>query len=183
MAETFAQYQARVLGYLGERDPLRVQRAAPAALERRLRGLSGALLTRRPAPMKWSIIEIVALMADAELAMGWRLRSMLATPGVALTWWDQDLWAERLGYAFGSAQEYAALFRALRRGNLRLLQSVPRERWDECYGVHEVRGRQSVAEFVSMEAAHDLAHLRQIDHILVDSKPRGSGRRRSGAAG
>jgi hypothetical protein len=25
--------------------------------------------------------------------MGWRLRNMLANPGVALTWWNQDVWA------------------------------------------------------------------------------------------
>jgi hypothetical protein len=36
----------------------------------------------------------------------------------------------------------------------------------EYYGVHEVRGRQTVEEFVRLEAAHDLNHLRQIDRIL-----------------
>jgi hypothetical protein len=28
--------------------------------------------------------------------MGLRLRNMLANPGVALTWWDEAAWAERL---------------------------------------------------------------------------------------
>ncbi len=60
----------------------------------------------------------------------------------------------------------AGVFRALRESNLRLLESVPRVRWGECYGVHEVRGRQTVEEFVRLEAAHDLNHLRQIDRIL-----------------
>ena len=87
-------------------------------------------------------------------------------PGVALTWWDQAVWAERLGYAQQEASRAAGLFRALRESNLRLLQSVPRARWVECYGVHEVRGRQTVEEFVRLEAAHDLNHLRQIDRIL-----------------
>jgi DinB superfamily len=166
VAETFAEYRARVLGLLGTRDPIRVQRATPTALERRLRALRPAVATRRPAPDKWSIAEIVAHLADAELAMGWRLRSMLATPGVALAWWDQDEWAARLGYAAQPVGESAALFRALRSANLRLLAGVPRSWWDECFGVHEVRGRQTVAEFVALEAAHDLNHLRQIDHIL-----------------
>jgi hypothetical protein len=56
--------------------------------------------------------------------------------------------------------------RALRESNLRLLESVPRARWVEFYGVHKVRGRQTVEEFVRLEAAHDLNHLRQIDRIL-----------------
>src|SRR5271167_3462535 len=70
------------------------------------------------------------------------------------------------GYALQDASLSAGVFRALRESNLRLLESVPRERWVECYGVHEVRGRQTVEEFVRLEAAHDLNHLRQIDRIL-----------------
>jgi hypothetical protein len=169
MPESFAEYQARILSYLGSRDPIRVQRLTPAALERRVIGVPRARLIRRPAPAKWSITEIVAHMADAELAMGWRLRGMLATPGVGLAWWDQDRWADRLAYAAGSARSATELFRALRLSNLRLLAAVPRSWWDKCYGVHEVRGRQTVAQFVALEAAHDLNHLRQIDRILAAS--------------
>ena len=174
-SESFAEYRARVLSYLGSRDPIRVQRGTPAALRRRLAGVARPTLTRRPAAAKWSIAEIVAHMADAELAMGWRLRGMLATPGVALAWWDQDRWASRLGYSMGPVGAALELFQALRQSNLRLLAAVPAEWWDECYGIHEVRGRQTVREFVAMEAAHDLNHLRQIDAILADV-----GRRRRG---
>ena len=166
MAETFEAYRNRVLSYLGDEEPIGVQQTTPSQLERRLRDLAPEELIRRPAPEKWSIAEIVAHLADAELAMGWRLRNMLASPGVALTWWDQAVWAERLGYAQQEASLSAGVFRALRESNLRLLESVPRARWAECYGVHEVRGRQTVEEFVRLEAAHDLNHLRQIDRIL-----------------
>jgi hypothetical protein len=34
------------------------------------------------------------------------------------------------------------------------------------YGVHDKRGRQSVGEFVVLEAAHDLNHLSQIHGLL-----------------
>ena len=67
-------------------------------LERLIRGVPRGVLTRRPGPGKWSIVEIVAHLADAELAMGWRLRSMLATPGVHLQWWDEQLWSEKCNY-------------------------------------------------------------------------------------
>ncbi|MGA8503313.1 MAG: DinB family protein, partial [Candidatus Sulfotelmatobacter sp.] len=126
--------------------------ATPSQLDRRLRDVAPQDLIRRPAPEKWSIAEIVAHLADAELATGWRLRNMLANPGVALTWWDQAVWAERLGYAQQEASLSAGVFRALRESNLRVLESVPRARWVECYGVHEVRGRQTVEEFVRLEA-------------------------------
>ena len=166
MAETFEAYRTRVLSYLGNEEPLGVQQATPSQLDRRLRDVVPEELIRRPAAEKWSIAEIVAHLADAELAMGWRLRNMLANPGVALPWWDQAAWAERLGYAQQDASLSAGVFRALRESNPRLLESVPRARWVECYGVHEVRGRQTVEEFVRLEAAHDLYHLRQIDRIL-----------------
>ena len=166
MAETFEEYRVRVLSYLGDRDPIVVQQATPSELDRRLRDVAPGELVRRPVPEKWSIAEIIAHLADAELAMGWRLRNMLANPGVALMWWDQAEWAERLGYAKQDANRSAADFRALRESNLRLLESAPRSRWVECYGVHEVRGRQTVEEFVRLEAAHDLNHLQQIDRIL-----------------
>ncbi len=168
MPETFAQYRKRILGYLGERDPIRIQRRTPARLERLVADLPRRLLTPRPAPGRWSVLEVIHHMADAELAMGWRLRNMLATPGLDLPWWDQDLWATRLGYAERRPGPALALFRALREGNLALLLGVPRRRWATGYGVHEVRGRQTVAEFVAMEAAHDLAHIRQI-RITVEA--------------
>lgn len=166
MGETFEEYRARVLGYLGDRDPIRVQQATPARLEALIKGVPRRVLGRRPARHKWSIIEIVAHMADAELAMAWRLRNMLASSGVRLPWFDQDIWATRLGYGATDPRRSAALFRCLRESNLALLRSVPRRRWRSCYGVHEVRGRQTVEEFVRLEAAHDLNHLRQIRAIL-----------------
>ena len=172
MPESFPEYQARVLGYLGSRDPVRVQRATPATLERRLRGVSRFKLIRRPSPTKWSVAEIVGHMADAELAMGFRLRGMLATPGVALSWWDQDKWANRLRYTARSTRESIALFRALRMSNLQLIAAVPRSWWDKCYGVHKLRGRQTVRQFIAMEAGHDLNHMLQIDRILRGELPR-----------
>ncbi len=97
MAETFEAYRTRVLSYLGDQEPIGVQRATPSQLDRRLRDVAPEELIRRPAPEKWSIAEVVAHLADAELAMGWRLRNMLANPGVALTWWDSG----RVGGALG----------------------------------------------------------------------------------
>ena len=166
MEETFEAYRNRVLSYLGDEEPIGVQQATPSQLDRRLRDVTPEELIRRPAPEKWSIVEIVAHLADAELAMGWRVRNMLSNPGVALTWWDEAQWAERLAYSVQPVRYSLRTFTALRESNLRLLESVDRSRWIECYGMHEVRGRQTVEEFVRLEAAHDLNHLMQIDEIL-----------------
>src|SRR4029079_1739852 len=129
MAETFEAYRNRVLSYLGDQDPIGVQQATPSQLEHRLRDVTPEELIRRPAPDKWSIAEIVAHLADAELAMAWRLRNMLADPGVTLAWWDAAVWAWRLSYAQQDVSLSAEVFRVLRESNLRLLESVPRARW------------------------------------------------------
>jgi hypothetical protein len=83
MAETFEAYRDRVLSYLGDEEPIGVHQTTPSQLERRLLDLPPEELIRRPAPERWSIAQIVAHLADAELAMGRRLRNMLANPGVA----------------------------------------------------------------------------------------------------
>ncbi|HEY2472690.1 MAG TPA: DinB family protein [Terracidiphilus sp.] len=134
MAETFEAYRTRLLSYLGDEEPIDVQQATPSELDRRLLDVGPEELIRRPRPEKWSIVEIVAHLADAELAMGWRLRNMLANPGVALTWWDQAVWAERLGYLQQDASLSAEVFLALRVSNLRLLESVPRAWWWSAMG-------------------------------------------------
>ena len=169
MSETFAQYRARVLGYLGSRDPIRVQRQTPRRLERFLTGRSRGVLTRRPAENKWSITEVVAHMADAELAMSWRLRNMISSPGVSLSWWDESVWASRLRYQQVPWRDSFERFKSLRLGNLALLRSLSPREWDVSYGTHKRRGRQTVRDFVILEAAHDLNHLRQIKSMLREA--------------
>jgi hypothetical protein len=115
MAETFEAYRTRVLSYLGDDEPIGVQHATPSQLDRRLRDVAPEELIRRPAPEKWSIAEIVARGTGDGVA----IRNMLANPGVALTWWDQAVWAVRLGYAQQDARFSAGVFRALRESRLR----------------------------------------------------------------
>jgi len=169
MPETFQQYRKRVLGYLemmGQQDPIKVQKATPAKLERLIKGVPRKVLQRRPAPGKWSVVEILGHLADAELAIAWRLRIMLAQSGAPLLWFDQDIWTKKFRHQSADPRKLIELFCVLRQSNLSLLKSVPRREWKRCYGIHEVRGRQTVADFVLMEAAHDLNHLQQIAGIL-----------------
>jgi uncharacterized damage-inducible protein DinB len=166
MTESFALYRRRVLGYLGARDPMRVLRATPGRLARQVEGHTRAALARRPAPLKWSVVEIVAHLADAELAFAWRIRSMVASPGVRLQWWDEHLWSEKSAYARTDVRDSLRTFGALRSSTLALLRRVPEPSLRAAYGIHEKRGRQTVHDFVVMEAAHDLNHLGQVRALL-----------------
>jgi len=90
MQETPQQYTERMLNHSRGKEPLRLQQATPRKLTALVKGLSKKQLTRRPAPGKWSIAEILAHLADAELVVGFRLRLMLASNGTPIQAFDQD---------------------------------------------------------------------------------------------
>ncbi|HEY2115594.1 MAG TPA: DinB family protein [Candidatus Angelobacter sp.] len=165
MQETVQEYTQRLLSYGEGKDPLRLQQAAPAKLALLLKGKTGKQLMRRPAPDKWSVAEIVAHLADAELAIAWRIRQILSTNAVPIQAYDQDLWAKTFDYAHRDPRQSLAGFRSLREANVALLKSVPRKLWGN-YGVHEERGNESISHVVRMVAGHDLNHLQQVQRIL-----------------
>jgi hypothetical protein len=168
MQETAQEYTQRLLSYGEGKDPLRLQQSAPAKLAALLKGKTGKQLMRRPAPDKWSVAEIVAHLADAELAIAWRIRQILSNNAIPIQAYDQDLWAQTFDYAHRDPRESLATYRTLREANLALLKSVSRKLWDN-YGVHQERGNESVSHVVRMVAGHDLNHLQQVEGILKGS--------------
>jgi hypothetical protein len=169
MQETAQEYTQRLLSYGDGKDPLRLQQAAPGKLAALVKGKTGKQLMQRPAPDKWSVAEILAHLADAELAISWRLRQVLANNAIPIQAYDQDLWARTFNYARRDPRQSLANFRSLREANLALLKSVPRKLWEN-YGVHAERGNESVSHIVKMVAGHDLNHLQQIHKILQESR-------------
>jgi hypothetical protein len=167
MQETVQDYTQRLLSYGEGKEPLRLQQAAPKKLALLLKGKTGKQLMRRPAPDKWSVAEIVAHLADAELAISWRIRQILSNNAVPIQAYDQAVWAKTFDYARRDPRQSLANFRTLREANVALLKSVPRKLWDN-YGVHEERGNESVSHVVRMVAGHDLNHLQQIQRILKE---------------
>jgi uncharacterized damage-inducible protein DinB len=165
MPETVQEYTNRLLSYADGKDPLRLQRAAPKKLAQLIKGKTKKQLMRRPAQDKWSIAEITAHLADAELAISWRIRQVLSNNAISIQAYDQDLWAKTFGYARRDPRQSVARFTSLREANLTLLKSVPRKLWDN-YGIHQERGNESVSHVVRMVAGHDINHLRQVEAIL-----------------
>jgi uncharacterized damage-inducible protein DinB len=164
MQETPQQYTQRILGYIEGQDGMRVQRATAKKLAALIRGKSRKQLSKQPAPGKWSIAEILAHLADTEIVVGWRLRQILSTNGTPIQAYDQDRWAAAFAYAKRDARLSLENFRRLREMNLALLQSVPKQLWDN-YGMHSERGKETVAHVVRMIAGHDVNHLRQVEAI------------------
>jgi hypothetical protein len=103
MQETPQEYRNRMLAHSQAGDPLKEGAAVPRKLERLLKGVPASKLRKRPAPGKWSIAEIVAHLADAELVRGYRMRMILGAPGTPIQAFNQDDWVAALHYTTISA--------------------------------------------------------------------------------
>lgn len=169
MNETTQQYVERILGYVQGQKPLEVQAATASTLETLVHGISSPKLGKRPAPEQWSVTEILAHIADAEVVCGWRLRAILGAPGTRIEAFDQNTWAVAGHYATRDPHDCIEQFRAMRKANLDLLRSLTPEQWKH-YGVHSERGEETVERIVRMIAGHDLNHLQQIERILASTR-------------
>jgi hypothetical protein len=166
MQKVFQDYVKRILGNIGKIDPVKSQAATPRRIERLIRGASSRSLRRRPAPGKWSVGEILAHLAEAELVSGYRMRTILSSSGTRIQAFDQDDWARNGRYNRQDPARSMELFRALREANLRMLRSLSPKEWKR-YGVHAERGNESIRKITTLIAGHDLNHLRQIEGILA----------------
>ena len=165
MYATPQDYIARMLQFVGNEDPMTILRDTPLRLVDLVEATDAAARARRPEPDRWSINEIVAHMADAELVNGYRLRMILATNGTPLQAFDQDAWASTFRYDACDAAESARLFAAYRTGTLRVLGLVDRALLEN-YGVHAERGRETLPHLLRFYAGHDRNHLDQIERII-----------------
>lgn len=158
-------YLNRIRDYAEGQDPLELQKQTPAVLAEFLAKASEEQLTRRPSRGKWSIGEILAHLAEDEIATAWRYRQMVEHTGLPLAGFDQDLWARMGDYASRVPHESLALFRLLRNANLQFLQKITPRQW-ECFGIHAERGRITIRDLVVHIAGHDANHIEQIRRIL-----------------
>jgi len=166
MKETPQQFTQRILSYVEGKQPLAVQAATAGKLDHLIKGVSTARLRQRPAPEKWSVNEIIAHLADAEIVGGFRLRFILGSPGAPIVAYDQDKWVTSGHYDQRDPRKSVEQFSVLRQWNLALLKSLTPEQWKH-YGMHSERGRESIEHMVRMFAGHDINHLQQIGEILA----------------
>jgi hypothetical protein len=166
MQETAQQYIQRVFSYLEGKQPLAVQAATAKKLERLVKGVPTSKLRKRPAPDKWSVSEIVAHLADAEIVIGFRMRLILGAPGTPIAAFDQDSWVTSGHYEKRDPRKSVEQFRVLRETNLALLKSLTPAQWKH-HGMHAERGQETIEHIVRMMAGHDINHLQQVERILA----------------
>jgi hypothetical protein len=163
-ARNAAAYINAVLELVGDREPAAILRETPSALSRAVAGLPAADLRQPEGPGKWSIVQILQHLGDAEMVWAWRVRLILAQDRPQLTGYDQDLWAERLHYGRADPAEAIELFTTVRRANLRLVDGASPADLKRV-GVHVERGEESLEHLCRLNAGHDLLHRRQVERV------------------
>jgi hypothetical protein len=163
--ETPEQYKTRILGLMADKDALSVQRETAAKLAKLVEGASREQLGKRPLPGKWSVSEILAHLAEAEVSCFWRYRQMIEHQGSTIIPFDQDLWYKLGDYSSRDPKDALHLFRLMRDANLRLFDNLTPEQW-QCGGVHTERGPMTVADLARQMAGHDINHLAQVEKLV-----------------
>lgn len=153
-------YIERILGYLGDQDPIAVLQQTPGKLEQVLETLTDFEASYEEG--KWTAREILAHLADVELLMGYRLRQAVSEANYVVQVMDQDTWAKR--YKKLEPSHSVETFRSLRSWNLALFSTFGLEDWNKEV-THPERGTETVDLMVSFLAGHDLNHVHQLEQI------------------
>jgi uncharacterized damage-inducible protein DinB len=147
---------------LGGRDAQAVIAETPVRLAKVLDGLSEPEIENRPAAGKWSVREIVAHLADCEIAWGWRLRQSLSEEHAVQQPFEQDTWARV--YTTYSLAEAWACFKALRAWNVAFVGALSETDRGKRY-THPERGEERLSTIVEIMAGHDLHHLESLEKL------------------
>lgn len=145
-----------------------MQRDTPRILAGLIEGVPDEVLSRQPAPGKWSVRSILAHMAEDELVSSWRYRQMIEHSGATILGFDQDEWARLGDYQTWTVQTGLEMFRLLREANLRMFGRLTAEQWRRS-GVHEERGKITVEGLARHMAAHDMNHIIQVRRLVEET--------------
>jgi hypothetical protein len=159
------EYKARLAAYVKDKDPIAMQHEAAGTLARLIEGVPTEKLKQSPARGKWSIVAILAHLAEDEFAGSWRYRQMIENSGTSLPPFDQDEWARLGDYDSWEPREALEMFRLLREANLRMFTKLTPEEWQR-FGTHSERGRMTVKDLAFQTAGHDVNHIEQVRRIL-----------------
>jgi len=121
-------------------------------------GLSQADLIARPIAGKWSTLEVVIHLADAEVAFADRVKRILAMDEPQLLAWHENKFIERLHYHDQSAEDAVKLVEAVRANTKRILDKASDADLQR-RGIHNDRGPQTVTDVLSYCVWHLNHHL------------------------
>jgi carbonic anhydrase/acetyltransferase-like protein (isoleucine patch superfamily)/uncharacterized damage-inducible protein DinB len=125
-----------------------------------------AVWRRAPGPGRWSALEVLCHLRDADGEVLWpRLERLLAEERPEFADVDMTGWDESRAYVRQAPAAVLEEWRAVRRRILARLAPLGRAEWARLAS-HSVRGPYPLAEMVRYFAEHDLSHRRQMAAAL-----------------
>ena len=97
------------------------------------------------------------------------MRLIAGASGTTVQPYDQDVWASMFRYAERDAKQSLEVFRVLRENNLAMLKNLSKDTWEH-YGMHQERGKETMAHVVRMFAGHDVNHVKQVEALAAQLK-------------
>jgi hypothetical protein len=156
---------------LDNREPISAMRDTVARIRARAHNWRPDQFERRYAPGKWDARQILTHLAQSEIALGYRARMALASPGYTAQSFDQDVWmsieAGRAGGSGGlSGAEALDAFLGLAAMNIALFASL-----SEADGAvalsHPEYGTLTVDWIIHQMAGHQIHHRTQLETIAT----------------
>jgi uncharacterized damage-inducible protein DinB len=151
-----------------EEQQARMERTA-GDLAAAIKGVSDTTLSKRPDEKNWSAKEVVCHLRDTEEAFMVRFQSVMVMDEPKFLAVEPDRVAIDRQYQRNDTQEALSTFRQRRVETLAFLRELKPPQWERG-GIHPVRGRMTVKDFVALMAWHDDNHLDQLRRAL-DGKP------------
>jgi uncharacterized damage-inducible protein DinB len=148
------------LHVLGDADAFATIQSTPARLATIYDALTPEETEARHAPGKWNLREIMAHLADCEIAWAWRLRYAYGAEAPVIQPFDQDSWAKP--YSAYTLAEARAAFNGLRAWNVALIGALTEADKAKIYK-HPERGEETLWTLVQIMAGHDLHHLKSLE--------------------
>jgi uncharacterized damage-inducible protein DinB len=135
-----------------------------AMLREAIEGLAEDELRYKPAPDKWSIHQILIHVTDSEISSTSRLKKVLAEEEPLLISFDQNAWANNLGYDLMDREQHLLLFKLLRSSMQTILDNLTSEQ-GERVGVYVDQGRFTFKQLLEYRVQHVRDHLAQIERV------------------
>ena len=146
-------------------------RRGPELVATIVTGAAGLELDFAPAPGKWTIRQILAHLADAEIAAADRFRRTIAEDNPVLMAYDQEAWTRNLNYQRRKISESLDFFRRLRAQNYELFKDLPQPAFRRT-ATHSQRGRVTLLDLLQMYAEHAENHALQLRDLRQQYKER-----------
>jgi len=143
---------------------IRLYKGGYDEVSKSLEGFDDDEMSARPLPGKWTAREIVHHLADSEMTSAIRLRKLLAEESPLIQGYDQDAFAERLGYNGRPVGPALEALRAARATTAQLLDSMTEDDWRRA-GTHSESGPYAAEDWLRIYAAHAHDHAAQIRRL------------------